>query len=71
MTNRISLPATQLQGLLTPLQIPQISPSATSTELSDETSFPYFFRTAPPDGQQAAAMAAIMKAYGNAEMITP
>lgn len=38
--------------------------SATSTELSDETSFPYFFCTVPPDGQQASAMAALIKGYG-------
>ncbi len=57
--------ATQLQSLLTPLEIPQISPSATSSELSDEASYPYFFRTAPPDGQQAAFIAAVLVAYGN------
>ena len=47
-----------------PPQIPQISYSSTSTDLSDKTRFEYFSRVVPPDKYQAKAMADTARALG-------
>ena len=44
--------------------IPQISYSATSTELSDKRKYPSFLRTIPPDNFQAEAILGILQKYG-------
>uniref|UniRef100_A0A183ISG7 G_PROTEIN_RECEP_F3_4 domain-containing protein n=1 Tax=Soboliphyme baturini TaxID=241478 RepID=A0A183ISG7_9BILA len=45
-------------------QIPQISYSSTSSDLSDKTRFGYFSRVVPPDNLQAQAMVDIIVALG-------
>ena len=47
-------------NLLHAFKVPQISYSATSQRLDDNTMFDYFFRMVPPDTQQALAMADII-----------
>ena len=44
--------------------IPQISYSATSTELSNKQKYPSFLRTIPPDNFQAEAILDILQKYG-------
>ena len=53
---------TLVSSLLNVAAIPTISPSATSEELSSPY-FNSFFRTIPPDGQQAKAMVDIIEYY--------
>ena len=45
-------------------EIPQISYGSTASVLSDKTIYSYFFRTIPPDTQQANAMAAVCEKLG-------
>ena len=47
----------QIAQILNALQMPQISPSATSTTLSNVAAYPAFYRTVPSDKKQVAAMA--------------
>ena len=44
-------------NLLRLFQIPQISYASTARVLSDKTRYEYFYRTVPPDSEQARAMA--------------
>ena len=44
-------------NLLRLFEIPQVSYASTARVLSDKSTFEYFFRTVPPDSQQARAMA--------------
>lgn len=46
------------------MQIPQISYSSTSIDLSDKTRFEYFSRVVPPDSFQAQAMVDIALEFG-------
>ena len=55
--------STLVSSLLQVDGIPTISPFATSEELSSPY-FNAFFRTIPPDGEQAKAMVAIIEHYG-------
>lgn len=57
-TSKAVSPLAQVYGL------PHISYAATSTELSDTSTYPSFFRTCPPDAQQARAMVAFVKLAG-------
>lgn len=45
-------------------QMPQISYSSTSSELSDKSRFEYFSRVVPPDDLQAEAMVDVVKKLG-------
>ena len=54
--------AVLVASLLQVASIPVISHSATSNELSSPQ-YRHFFRTAPPDGQQASAMADIIQYF--------
>ncbi|XP_050297132.1 metabotropic glutamate receptor 5-like isoform X2 [Anthonomus grandis grandis] len=56
--------AMQVQNLLQLFQIPQISYSATSKDLSDKTRFNYFLRVVPSDYYQAQVMLDIVKHFG-------
>ncbi|KAL5016529.1 hypothetical protein ScPMuIL_006118 [Solemya velum] len=49
--------------VLGPLGVSLVSPAATSTILSDETRFPSFARTVPPDNLQMAVIAKILKRF--------
>jgi ABC-type branched-subunit amino acid transport system substrate-binding protein len=51
-------------------EIPQISYGSTASVLSDKTIYSYFFRTVPPDTQQAIAMADICVKLGWKYVIT-
>ena len=44
-------------GYLTQYQVPQVSPSSTSSALSDGAAYPYFARTPPTDYWQSFALA--------------
>ncbi|XP_014669839.1 PREDICTED: metabotropic glutamate receptor 2-like [Priapulus caudatus] len=46
------------------LQIPQVSPSSGSDDLSITRELPYFLRTAPPDINQVHAILALVQRYG-------
>ncbi|XP_076469617.1 uncharacterized protein LOC143299956 [Babylonia areolata] len=48
-------------SLLTPLRIPTISYSATSPDLDDRQSYPYFLRPVPSDSLQARALVELVK----------
>ncbi|XP_031558729.1 metabotropic glutamate receptor 3-like [Actinia tenebrosa] len=52
--------AIQVASLLRLFHVPQISYSATSSELSDKNRFDYFVRTVPPDSFQAQAIVDII-----------
>ncbi|KAK3708856.1 hypothetical protein QZH41_016278, partial [Actinostola sp. cb2023] len=54
--------AIQVASLLRLFHVPQVSYSATSSELSEKNRFDYFLRTVPPDSYQAQAMVDIIKA---------
>ena len=41
---------------LTNYQVPQLSPSSTSSALSDSVAYPYFARTPPSDALQSIAL---------------
>ena len=47
-------------SVLTPLHIPTVSYSATSPDLDDRVSFPYFLRPVPSDSLQARALVDIL-----------
>lgn len=47
-------------SLLAAFELPQISHAATSDELSDKATYPYFSRVIPPDRFQAQAMVSIL-----------
>ncbi|EDO43154.1 predicted protein [Nematostella vectensis] len=55
--------STFVSSLLQVTHVPLISPFATSEELSSPF-FGAFFRTVPPDGEQAKAMASIIEHFG-------
>ncbi|XP_072043031.1 metabotropic glutamate receptor-like [Amphiura filiformis] len=55
-----TIPSTRLAELY---NIAVISPLASSDELADQTQFPYFLRTVPPDGLQTAVIVDILKRY--------
>ncbi|GAB5361160.1 hypothetical protein AAMO2058_000690000 [Amorphochlora amoebiformis] len=44
--------------------VPYVSYAATSTELSDVSIYPHFFRVCPPDSSQAAAIVALISMAG-------
>ena len=48
-------------SLLTPLHLPSVSYSATSPDLDDRVSFPYFLRPVPSDSLQARALVAVLR----------
>ena len=52
---------------LTHYQVPQVSPSSTSSALSDGAAYPYFARTPPTDGWQSFALAVCRCAAGTPE----
>ncbi|XP_074641004.1 uncharacterized protein LOC141898799 [Tubulanus polymorphus] len=54
----------KVNAILSRLNIPQVSPSATSEELQNERVYPTFYRTVPPDSVQAMAMAEFVKSMG-------
>ena len=56
-----SAPAYSAHDTLAAADVPLISGSATSSRLSNETAYPYFFRTIGPDGAQARAMVDLAK----------
>ena len=56
-----SAPAYSAHDTLAAADVPLISGSATSSRLSNETAYPYFFRTIRPDGAQARAMVDLAK----------
>lgn len=47
--------------VLSPLKVPILSNSATSTVLSDKDSYPYFARTVPPDNMQIDVIVRLLK----------
>nr|KAG5699497.1 hypothetical protein BaRGS_020056 [Batillaria attramentaria] len=51
-------------SFFTPLHTPVISYAASSPDLDDKTSYPYFLRTVPSDEEQAVAMAELILAMG-------
>ena len=56
--------AVLVASLLSGFQVPLISPSATSDDLSDKARFEYFLRVVPPDSHQVAAMLDLLLHYG-------
>lgn len=48
-------------SILTPLEIPTISYSATSPDLDDNNAFPFFLRTVPSDSLQASALVQLVQ----------
>ncbi|ESO94405.1 hypothetical protein LOTGIDRAFT_145056 [Lottia gigantea] len=50
-------------SLLGPIQIPQVSYSSTSDELSNKELYPYFLRVVPPDEFQAEAIVGLIAHY--------
>ena len=52
-----------LSSMLSPLRVTSVSMSATSTELNDKLTHPYFLRTVPPDNVQANVIAEILKRF--------
>ncbi|KAH3880595.1 uncharacterized protein LOC127878558 [Dreissena polymorpha] len=50
-----------IADLMAEFYVPVISASASSKDLDDRANFPYFLRTIPSDGEQAKAMAHIVK----------
>ncbi|KAL3991766.1 hypothetical protein ACER0C_011391 [Sarotherodon galilaeus] len=64
-----STPSISMSRIISPFNIPQVSPSATCTCLSDKQQYPGFLRTIPSDQFQAAALAKLIKQfdsdYGN------
>jgi len=59
--SRVSI---NVANLLRLYRIPQISYISTADQLGDKSRFDYFFRTIPPDGLQARAIADIIFHYG-------
>ena len=51
----------QVASLLRLFYVPQVSYTATSSELSDKNRFEYFVRTVPPDPHQAKAMVDVIQ----------
>ncbi|XP_078679957.1 uncharacterized protein LOC144915447 isoform X3 [Branchiostoma floridae x Branchiostoma belcheri] len=60
----LSQSAISASEILTPVQVPVISPTATSIELDDKERFPYFMRTASSDKSQAQAMVELLVVLG-------
>ncbi|XP_019222791.2 extracellular calcium-sensing receptor-like [Oreochromis niloticus] len=59
-----STPSISMSRIISPFNIPQVSPSATCTCLSDKQQYPGFLRTIPSDQFQAAALAKLIKQFG-------
>uniref|UniRef100_A0A3P9B2H4 Extracellular calcium-sensing receptor-like n=1 Tax=Maylandia zebra TaxID=106582 RepID=A0A3P9B2H4_9CICH len=58
-----STPSISMSRIISPFNIPQVSPSATCTCLSNKQQYPSFFRTIPSDQFQAAALAKLIKHF--------
>ncbi|XP_042072192.1 extracellular calcium-sensing receptor-like [Haplochromis burtoni] len=58
-----STPSISMSRIISPFNIPQVSPSATCTCLSNKQQYPRFFRTIPSDQFQAAALAKLIKHF--------
>ncbi|XP_026048114.1 extracellular calcium-sensing receptor-like [Astatotilapia calliptera] len=59
-----STPSISMSRIISPFNIPQVSPSATCACLSDKQQYPSFFRTIPSDQFQAGALAKLVKQFG-------
>ncbi|XP_064620109.1 uncharacterized protein LOC135483289 [Lineus longissimus] len=55
-----SLTSMKVGEMLRQLQLPLVSPSATSTVLKDKVEYSTFYRTVPPDDKQMTGMAALI-----------
>lgn len=66
----LSAEAIASASVATSFQSVQVSNSATSSALSDSTTYPYFARTCPSDIYQARAMASLVCQYGWRNIVT-